>query len=69
MVTCGMRLIQYRSMNNVMAGIQVIGDRTVVIDQSRMMLIGERSRCAWGFPVMIMSPGDERSNLDVAGYQ
>ena len=30
-------------MNNVMAGIQVIGDPTVVIDESRMMLIGGRS--------------------------
>jgi hypothetical protein len=44
-------------MNNVMAGIQVMGGSTVVIDQSRMMLIGRRSSCPWESPVMIMSQG------------
>jgi hypothetical protein len=59
-----------RSMYNVMAGIQVMGDPTlVVIDQSRMVLIGQRSSCPWGSPMMIMSPGDERINFDAAGYQ
>ena len=45
MRVCG----QYRSMNNVTAGIQVISDPTVVIDQSHMMLIGQRRSCPGDF--------------------
>jgi hypothetical protein len=36
-------------MDNVMAGIQAMGDPTVVMDQSRMVLIGQHSSCARGY--------------------